>query len=90
MEQNKSYPVIPDHLKTHFPACPVFQLRHLFDVRSGEMIMMQDPTDSQRREFFQDLLLCQAVRPPASRKQAGKKERDCGKENSYMKKKYIS
>ncbi len=50
----------------------LFQIKQLFNATSGEVITMHNPSDSQRREFFQDLLLNQIKKPPPSKKQAGR------------------
>ena len=46
-------------------------MRELFDQYSGEVVYMQNPTDSERREFFKDLLLTQTTKLPSMKKQAG-------------------
>ena len=37
---------------------------------------MENPSESERREFFEDLLLNQLKKPPSTRKQAGERETD--------------
>jgi len=42
-------------------------------VEYGEVFHIQTPTRRERRNFFEDLLLNQAAKAPASKKKAGKK-----------------
>lgn len=48
-----------------------FQLQDLFDEHCGEVVQMRNPKEDERREFFKDLLLNQATKPPAQKKIAG-------------------
>jgi len=43
----------------------------LFNVHADEVIHMSYPTEEERQEYFSDLLLSKAVKPPSKRKQAG-------------------
>ncbi|XP_046342752.1 ATPase family AAA domain-containing protein 2-like isoform X3 [Haliotis rufescens] len=45
-------------------------LQLLFDSHAGEVLEMRDPQADERREYFQDLLLNQAIKPPPLKKQA--------------------
>lgn len=49
------------------------QVQELFRVEYGEVFHIQTPTRRERRNFFEDLLLNQAAKAPASKKKAGKK-----------------
>lgn len=39
----------------------------------GEVLHVRAPTRSERRNFFEDLILNQAAKAPASKKKAGEK-----------------
>lgn len=47
------------------------QIQDLFRVEYGEVFHVTVPTSRERRTFFEDLLLNQAARAPASKKKAG-------------------
>ncbi|XP_076098505.1 ATPase family AAA domain-containing protein 2-like isoform X2 [Mytilus galloprovincialis] len=49
------------------------QLTHIFDSNFSQVIKMAYPSEAERREFFTDILLNQAVQPPSQRKQAAKR-----------------
>lgn len=49
------------------------QLTHIFDSNFSQVIKMAYPSETERREFFTDILLNQAVQPPSRRKQAAKR-----------------
>jgi len=40
------------------------QLRELFSESAHEVVIMHDPDDSERRAFFEDLLLRRTSDPP--------------------------
>lgn len=44
------------------------KLRELFDDLASEVLHMSNPNEEERREFFGDLLLNQATKPPMQRK----------------------
>ncbi|CAI9736477.1 family AAA domain-containing 2B [Octopus vulgaris] len=44
-------------------------LKELFDDLAAEVMHMSNPTEQERREFFSDLLLNQAVKPPVNKRQ---------------------
>ena len=44
----------------------------LFSLSGGEVVEVYGPTAEERRQFFADLILCHAVRPPPTHRQAGK------------------
>lgn len=46
------------------------EIQELFRVEYGEVFHVQVPTSRERRNFFEDLILNQAARAPASRKKA--------------------
>ncbi|XP_034552830.1 ATPase family AAA domain-containing protein 2-like isoform X2 [Notolabrus celidotus] len=46
------------------------ELQELFRLEYGEVFHVQVPTNRERRNFFEDLILNQAARAPASRKKA--------------------
>ena len=46
------------------------QLRELFNESAHEVVAMHDPDDSERREFFEDLLLSRTSDPPVIRNTA--------------------
>ncbi|CAG5120006.1 unnamed protein product [Candidula unifasciata] len=48
-------------------------LQSLFSQASNEVVQMTDPNMEERRAFFQDLLLRQAIRPPPQKKQAAQR-----------------
>ncbi|KAJ8305474.1 LOW QUALITY PROTEIN: hypothetical protein KUTeg_016019 [Tegillarca granosa] len=50
-----------------------FQLQLLFDSFSGEVVHMKNPDETERREFFSDLILNQASKPPPHKKQAARR-----------------
>lgn len=50
-----------------------YDLQDLFDEYSNEVVMMRNPTSNERREFFKDLLLSQATKPPPQRKVAAQR-----------------
>lgn len=43
-------------------------LRELFDDLASEVLHMSNPNEKERREFFSDLLLSQATKPPVQKK----------------------
>ena len=47
-------------------------MQELFRVEYGEVLHIQVPTSRERRDFFEDVILNQAAKAPASRKKAGK------------------
>lgn len=51
----------------------LFQVQELFRVEYGEVFHVQAPTSRERRRFFEDLILNQAAKAPASKKKAGEK-----------------
>nr|KAG5711753.1 hypothetical protein BaRGS_023517 [Batillaria attramentaria] len=46
------------------------QLKALFSMAGGEVVEVEGPTAEERRQYFTDLILNQAIRPPPTRKQA--------------------
>ncbi|KAJ8268337.1 hypothetical protein COCON_G00135090 [Conger conger] len=57
------------------PHCDLFQdlfqeVQDLFRVEYGEVYEVQLPTQQERTSFFEDLILNQAAKPPASKKKA--------------------
>ena len=59
----------------HLNQVPVYvcqQLKMLFRLSGGEVVEVHGPSAEERRQFFADLILCHAVRPPPTHKQAGK------------------
>ncbi|XP_052256515.1 ATPase family AAA domain-containing protein 2-like isoform X2 [Dreissena polymorpha] len=50
-----------------------FNLQDLFDQFCGEVLEMWNPGRQERRDFFKDLLLNQATRPPTQRKVAAER-----------------
>ena len=49
----------------------LLQVRSIFDVQAREVVTMRDPTYAERKAYFEVLFLCQAIKPPSSRKVAG-------------------
>lgn len=47
------------------------QVQELFRVEYGEVFHVQVPTSRERRSFFEDLILNQAAKAPASKRKAG-------------------
>ena len=43
----------------------------MFSIGAGEVVIMQDPTDSERRQYFERLLVQQTTKAPSTRKKAG-------------------
>ncbi|XP_060557412.1 ATPase family AAA domain-containing protein 2-like isoform X2 [Ruditapes philippinarum] len=50
-----------------------FDLQDLFDEHYGEVVTMRNPKEEERRDFFKDLLLNQATKPPVQRKVAAQR-----------------
>lgn len=50
-----------------------YSLQDLFDEFCGEVVVMRNSSFSERREFFKDLLLNQATKPPPQRKLAAQR-----------------
>ncbi|XP_065608190.1 ATPase family AAA domain-containing protein 2 [Cyrtonyx montezumae] len=46
------------------------EVRALFNSDFGEVFNIQSPDENERRKFFEDLILNQAIKPPALRKKA--------------------
>ena len=46
------------------------QVQALFRVEHGEVHSIRTPTQQERRRFFEDLILFQAAKAPASKKKA--------------------
>lgn len=64
--------ILSDRNTTHL--LPFFsQVQELFRVEYGEVFHVQVPTIRERRNFFEDLILNQASKAPASKKKAGEK-----------------
>ena len=63
------------HCGHHLNQVPVYvcqQLKMLFRLSGGEVVEVHGPSAEERHQFFADLILCHAVRPPPTHKQAGK------------------
>ena len=63
------------HHGHHLNCVPVYvcqQLKMLFRLSGGEVVEVHGPSTEERRQFFADLILCHAIRPPPTHKQAGK------------------
>lgn len=48
------------------------QVQELFQAVHGEVFCLQPPSSLERRNFFEDLIINQASKAPASKKKAGK------------------
>jgi len=42
----------------------LLQVRELFNESAHEVVIMHDPDDTERREFFEDILLRRTADPP--------------------------
>lgn len=49
------------------------QVQELFREQYGEVFHVKVPTSRERRNFFEDLILNQASKAPASKKKAGER-----------------
>lgn len=52
----------------------ICQVQGLFRMEHGEVFHIKVPTSRERRNFFEDLILNQAVRGPVSRSKAGENQ----------------
>ncbi|XP_053394851.1 ATPase family AAA domain-containing protein 2-like [Mercenaria mercenaria] len=50
-----------------------YDVQDLFDEYCGEVVNIRNPTRDERQEFFKDLLLNQATKPPVQRKVAAQR-----------------
>lgn len=50
------------------------QIQELFRAEYGEVFHVPVPTSKERRDFFEDLILNQAAKAPASKKKAGEEK----------------
>ncbi|KAL4237041.1 ATPase AAA domain-containing protein 2 [Mactra antiquata] len=50
-----------------------YTIQDLFDEYCDEVYMMRNPNSEERREYFKDLLLSQATKPPPTRKLAAQR-----------------
>lgn len=55
------------------PSLALPQVQQLFRLEYGEVFHVQVPTSRERRNFFEDLILNQAAKAPASKKKAGER-----------------